>query len=249
MASRSDWYDTREGIESALAEGRIRHVFEARRAHQGGALREWILLAALYLARDGAMSRLSPGYPNSSHPKLGNVCPVDALSEVYSDITISLIVGDPGIPAEHEKCHGCGRTWTGHASIVDFEHVRSGDDWILMHGRCAVIRHRNEERAYFAALLADAGISAPMAEIENQYWRTSAVPWFRVALPECDLTIGWRKRVISIELDCAGIDVGGLFPDQVTKSPTGIHAWGRDKAVEYLTRIREELRAKPVLSP
>ena len=54
------------------------------------------------------------------------------------------------------------------------------------------------------------------------------------------LRIGYRKRVINIDWSGTQINHNGdiTFKDEdVTKSRTMIHAWGKDKAIEYLRKL------------
>lgn len=69
-------------------------------------------------------------------------------------------------------------------------------------------------------------------------------PWYNVDTGNGKILIGWRKRVINI--DWSKMKVKGaaeLFQDEeVTKNPSSIHAWGWDKATEYLSRLRSALK-------
>lgn len=79
--------------------------------------------------------------------------------------------------------------------------------------------------------------------IPNQYCGRPCClhkPWFEVTTPVGLFTIGWRKRVISI--DWAKTLVLGtaeqLFPEEkVTKIDRLIHAWSYEKAKEYIQAI------------
>lgn len=65
-------------------------------------------------------------------------------------------------------------------------------------------------------------------------------PWFIVTTTKGKIKIGWRKRVINIDWSDSLIKENGntLFPgEDVTKWETGIHAWGYEKAKEYLDII------------
>lgn len=65
-------------------------------------------------------------------------------------------------------------------------------------------------------------------------------PWFIVTTAKGKIKIGWRKRVINIDWKDSLIkeDAKVLFPDEdVTRWETGIHAWGYEKAKEYLDII------------
>lgn len=76
-------------------------------------------------------------------------------------------------------------------------------------------------------------------EIPNGYcsdWCCSQKPWFVVTTPKGRITIGWRKRVINIDWAGSKITVDGKnLPDTgVTYGATYKHAYGYDKAKEYL---------------
>ena len=65
-------------------------------------------------------------------------------------------------------------------------------------------------------------------------------PWFIVTTAKGKIKIGWRKRVINIDWSDSLIkeDAKTLFPDEdVTRWETGIHAWGYEKAKEYIDII------------
>lgn len=80
-------------------------------------------------------------------------------------------------------------------------------------------------------------------ELMNQYWPrnyTDAImknPWWLVKTEFGLITIGWRKRVISIDWSDTGIKCE-IGPDDVTKTETMIHAWSELKAVEYLQKLK-----------
>ena len=78
-------------------------------------------------------------------------------------------------------------------------------------------------------------------EIANGYWNSpSAEPWLQVTTPIGVIEIGWRKRVISIQWEDSDIAATAeeLFPDEnVTKTDRLVHAWGYEKAAEYIAVI------------
>jgi hypothetical protein len=81
--------------------------------------------------------------------------------------------------------------------------------------------------------------------IPNEYCNdpdcTICSNWFDVKTKWGIIKIGWRKRVINIDWSKIG-EVNGLaiFSDQdVTKNSDSIHAWGWEKCVEYLIKLRE----------
>lgn len=66
------------------------------------------------------------------------------------------------------------------------------------------------------------------------------LPWFKVTTTKGRITIGWRKHVINI--DWSELDnkkkAEELFPtENVTKGDYDIHAWGYEKAKEYVAKI------------
>jgi hypothetical protein len=91
-------------------------------------------------------------------------------------------------------------------------------------------------------------------EVENQYCGAICCPhrvWLLVTTRLGVLKVGWRKSVMVVdwsESDLA-IEAEGLFRgEDVTKSGKLIHAWGYDKATEYLTRLREHAEASSLAS-
>ncbi len=77
-------------------------------------------------------------------------------------------------------------------------------------------------------------------EIPNGYnsqYYNKHLPWFIVTTNKGRIKIGWRKRVINIDWSDSIIkeESKTLFPNEdVTKFDKTIHAWGCDKAKEYI---------------
>jgi hypothetical protein len=74
-------------------------------------------------------------------------------------------------------------------------------------------------------------------QIPNGYHDSYVSPWFIVTTRKGQIEIGWRKRVISIDWKDSDIKKSGfdLFPNEdTTRWDTGIHAWGYEKAKEYI---------------
>jgi|SRR5690606_5107325 len=97
--------------------------------------------------------------------------------------------------------------------------------------------------------------SGYMTAIENKYWpkayEISQTPWYEYHCQLGVITIGWRKRVISIHWPSTdGSPCKIEVPDQVThlyeKGEGIIHAWDVVKAEEYLGLILKALKAKDV---
>ena len=95
----------------------------------------------------------------------------------------------------------------------------------------------------------DAGVSAVYIEaLPNGYCPSPCClnkPWFRVTSSIGHVVIGWRKNVMSIDWEGTTIKASGedLFPDESsTKLNRGIHAWGTDKATEYVRCLHEAVK-------
>lgn len=77
-------------------------------------------------------------------------------------------------------------------------------------------------------------------EVPNEYSRQISRPWFVVTTKVGRIKIGWRKRVIVIDWSDTNLKVTAdeLFKDEdVTKGEKMIHAWGYEKAAEYLVDL------------
>jgi len=80
-------------------------------------------------------------------------------------------------------------------------------------------------------------------EIPNGYCSSYCckhLPWFIITTNKGRIKIGWRKRVIQIDWTDTIIkkEAQILFPDEdVTHFDKVIHAWGPEKAKEYLNRL------------
>ena len=78
-------------------------------------------------------------------------------------------------------------------------------------------------------------------EIPNGYSPDYIEPWYIVTTHKGPITIGWRKRVIQIDWSQSEIPANAeerLFSaEDVTKGSCYIHAWGYDKAKEYINKL------------
>ena len=80
--------------------------------------------------------------------------------------------------------------------------------------------------------------------IPNEYWPGHTRRyWFIVTTKVGHIKIGWRKRVISIDWSKTTVKTTAeeLFPkEEVTKEERLIHAYGYEKAKEYVQKILSE---------
>jgi len=105
---------------------------------------------------------------------------------------------------------------------------------------------RQEHVTKLIKLFTDAGFGTiHVKTIDNQYsgnaWYYDA-PWIIATTNKGPITVGWRKRVINIDWSNSDIAADGeiLFKDERTTSGKQfVHAWGWDKAVEYLKKLLE----------
>lgn len=99
----------------------------------------------------------------------------------------------------------------------------------------------DKERAEILGLFGDRAIY--VEDIPNGYCSSYCckhLPWFDVTTNKGRIKIGWRKRVIEIDWEKSIIqeDAVTLFPDEdVTLYDKVIHAWGLEKAKEYLDKL------------
>ena len=117
----------------------------------------------------------------------------------------------------------------------------------------ATIASQKAWRADLPALFEKAGLlPIYIEEIPNEYttegWET---PWALVTTSFGHIKIGWRKRVLLIDWSRTRIEKSGaeLFPNETVTKGGGageykreqysyIHAWGYEKAVEYLKCLK-----------
>ena len=144
------------------------------------------------------------------------------------------------IPPVDEVCPRCLSGW-------DFDNVHNyyftaHGDKKSYHQDCHDLKVAEEERVYFLELLDSAIHYKSIRAIPSGYSRSGPRPWFIVETSVGPIKIGWRKRVISIHWKNApGLkDINGneLFADQsVTTGTYRVHAWDKDKAIEYLKKL------------
>jgi hypothetical protein len=183
---------------------------------------------------------------------------------------------DGSPPHPNSLCVECGTGWTIETSHdFEPRSMKDTHDRVngFKHSYCHKLSAERDVLQEFRGLLEKAGLGrALFTAIPNEYWRDDGEPWFLARMPFGTLKIGWRKRVISIDwaevladrmkrierLDVRtryelrqklheAFDGKKLFPNEdVTRWETGIHAWGADKAVEYLKVLGEKVLCKPV---
>jgi len=135
---------------------------------------------------------------------------------------------------------------TGWIAPEDDYQIHSGDEamvniWTYRHLKCHRQHQAKTEQEYFEKIFAEAGYKkAILTPIANQYCQCDhCAPWYKVDADGTFFTIGWRKRVISIQSADTRIIFDKIFPsEETTKSAHEIHAWGREKCIEYLKTLK-----------
>lgn len=147
------------------------------------------------------------------------------------------------------------RGWVSTRDGINDDYViQTGDEgffnvWTYYHHSCNRLNLAFTEETYFRDVFAKAGFNvAVLHHLPNGYCPCDkCAPWFKVETEVGPITLGWRKRVINIDWSKTphkGKNIPALFSDEdVTKDNTSIHAWGQDKAIEYLSKIRVALSA------
>lgn len=168
----------------------------------------------------------------------------------------------PDYPTLKANEHG----WVDKGVIVDPDNyvIQEGDEIsytkrTYMHKGCNKLFREKKTHDEFLEVIRKAGVEiAILHPVANQYCPCELCSsWFVVETPHTPtsdglkgLTIGWRKRVINIQLDHPAINFSKLFPDEdVTKGDNFIHAWGYKKAEEYLRKIFDALKSYTIKKP
>lgn len=166
-----------------------------------------------FCANNGGFTLTSGGY---NIPKADSICPCCG-----KKITIEDIKNNPCVYEEGEMHHdACLRNYKKLTEIDKF--TRRLMDLIY------------KEEDYTFDLLPNGYCS--------QYC-CSHKPWFMFHTPDGDIEMGWRKRVISIEWqeNYKPFDMELFKDEDVTKwgdkGKRGIHAWGNEKAYQYLATV------------
>lgn len=182
----------------------------------------------------------------------------DAVFRMQSDILIRNdkhidLTPDPKYPTLKKNERGWLREKDG---VTDDYVIQEGDEgyfnvWRFFHHTCNSEHLLQETARQFRSIFEKAGFKEIwMASLPNEYYPSDySTPWFNVTTEFGKIKIGWRKRVINIDWSAMEktLKASGKLPKQsilslfdkedVTKGDTFIHAWGWEKAQDYLSRI------------
>ncbi len=154
-----------------------------------------------------------------------------------------ILVNERGWVDEKRLAEECG--------AADDYMIREGDEgyfniWKHYHGKCNCEHLAAKQEKEFREIFVKAGFRInKITQLPNQYCQCErCAPWFDIETEFGIIRIGWRKRVINIEWSKLSPKKSllKLFKkEDVTKWKDGIHAWGAEKAEEYLACIYKHL--------
>lgn len=178
----------------------------------------------------------------------GHYCFDDQI-QVRNDRWIDLAIG----PDQDKPVNKDGWTDQGKDYIVQSGDEMSVRVYHYFHRNCNMEYKNRIQQETFEDLFRAAGFKSFLVTKTPNLYRNSAeivdcrccASWFKFTVPAGNIVIGWRKRVIHIDWFDIGIpvpDVPGAG-ENVTCGSGFTHAWGNDKAIEYLTKIRAAIEA------
>ncbi|MGD9729308.1 MAG: hypothetical protein AB7L09_02560 [Nitrospira sp.] len=241
-------YDTLDGIKSYAARGLegLHELSAERRAAyscRGEQLDWWVVAGYFVLDECGNTLVISDGRPtyetfNATVPEVFN----RAYLKHHSRMDRSMTITSRPIQSPKDICPQCLDGWTLQTAWDCSWAAAKSLPGALYHEECARLLAISSETEWFKDLLDNSINYERMVAIPNRYSRTSPRPWFTVHTVCGPIQIGCRKNVISIQWDKAEhlrhVDGCVLFKDEgVTVSTYLVHAWGREKAIEYLKRL------------
>lgn len=140
------------------------------------------------------------------------------------------------------RCPYCSQEFTLNDILQDNLYWQSEEG--ITHRDCQDHFYELENKADLFSIIHYSGWDASnYTEIPNEYGCNCEIcknrPWFIFHTSNGDIKIGWRKRVISIEFMEGFTEFPmSIFEDEdVTKWEKGIHAWNKEKAIDYLAKV------------
>lgn len=237
-------YDSREGITEAVKtlEGfeELRRLRRIAHYDNGETLKQFVVLGRWSLDTCGNCMGAEKSY---------DVEPILTMPEFFEAIGKDKRVGfgiPTSIPGARDVCPVCNRGWSIR-NVHDCHQVNVGQAWFTYHARCYRIKLAKETQKSFEAAFEVAGeVPAFFEPIPNGYYPNVIfyTNWFKVTTPLGQFKVGWRKRVIHLELvdPPEGYNFEELFEgESTTKWKEGIHCWSYVKMAEYISKISGEL--------
>ncbi len=243
-------FDTVKGIEkSLLSLSDLNEMLQNRRifhkAHESEPLNEFMLFGCFWLDQFGQIMSVE----KTARGKLKTNSDVEDYRTFRRNNSegFTLTSGGYDIPTSGSVCPCCGKTFT----IDDIKNnpcvYVNGE---FYHDSCWRNYRKLTEVDKFTRQMMDLVYKSTDYQFEllpNSYCNQdcySHIPWFLFHTIDGDIIMGWRKRVISIEWqeNYKPFNMDELFvTEDVTKwkrgGKRGIHAWGDNKAYEYLEKV------------
>jgi len=162
----------------------------------------------------------------------------------------------PQMPADLIACMRLrGDRWSPRINPADTKQLEIPPDPIRVH-------HEARFMEIFERVRVATGVTAEREEIPNEYYddKYQHEPWYRFGVGDGLVTVGPRKRVIAVRGNrarpfdvCALRDIAksdgvswwngdGWQNDEDAAKSCEIHAYGTDKAVEYLALLIKSMR-------
>jgi len=247
-------YDTKEGILSYLKRGlaglnelvRARGEAGYERREQ---LNKWIVAGRYHMDSCGNTGLCFIDKPDYSGREVMNISqPVISRQEMLDrKLEFTVVFGtDP--PKPDEVCPICLSGWMLE-DCHDSKRCSYGRwEGRCVHPECAKAEIAKSQLADFKQALQTAGCEpSGIREIPNEYWNDDSynvvAPWYEVTIGNAKLKMGWRKRVISVEIlegwEMPQQVIDDLKEKNITVWQTGFHAWGYDKFEQTLWAVRE----------
>lgn len=240
------WYDDPIIIAERIEQGLAALQELAGERHRAGydrreRLSEWCILGRFNLDSCGNFGLITEGAPaDTSH--LGQIPVVIPSADVFKYTELCTVGFGNYLPPAGGSCDLCCRTWTmADLGRVTNAHINGyGEPPVWRHKGCQNLARIEVARVELQDIARRSCISTSTYLIPNEYSRhDEAEPWMMLVTSRGRIKVGWRRRVISIDWTHSTLTAPPfLFADErVTQSGTGIHAYGADKAVEYLRRL------------
>lgn len=243
-------FDTIRGIEKSLSSlSDLNEVLQNRRifhvAHKNESLNEYILFGRFWLDQFGQIMSVK----KKETDKLKTNGDVEDYKTFFMRNRNGFTLTSDGyaIPIAGSVCPCCGKALT-------LEDIKNNPcvyvDGKFYHDTCWRNYRKLTEvdkftRRMMSVIYKDTDYQFEL--LPNGYCNKdccSHIPWFLFHTIDGDIKMGWRKRVISIEWqeNYKPFDMDELFStENVTQwedgGKRGIHAWGNDKAYEYLKKV------------
>lgn len=244
------------GVENIIAQRRGYQSKMNECGHDRPIMHEWIIDGRLRLFPDGNVGVLVDDKRPIGASLLSSGEDFWTAFPGMATTSWGMHMRDP-IGSSQEHCMYCSLGWCIQ-NMTDVMRVQSDN---LVHASCYWKERNRIEVAQLVELSLKAGLFwATYKEIPNEYSKSPGYTnWIHIDTHPAyfmEFKFGWRKRVLSIELDCRRdkdfqIRFEDLFEDQdVTKYDEGakhvIHAHGSDMAVLYLKKIMSEIEKSRV---